>query len=512
MASSTEKHFLVDHLLADLKVRSARGGAITLSAQAVKFLLHLGSTAVLARLLAPTDFGLVAMVGAIVGFVGLFKDVGLSMATLQRPHITHAQVSTLFWINVAVSLMLTVVAVGIAPAVAWFYGEPRLSLIVVATASSFVFGGLAAQHTALLRRQMRFAALAGIDVVSIAVGIATGIALAWLGAGYWSLVAIGVAYAAIGMALCWLASGWRPSMPSRTSGVRTMLAYGSNLTGSSILQYINRNLDNVLIGWWWGAGPLGRYDKAYSLLMLPITQVNGPISAVAIPALCRLQNDWPRYRRYYCKAVSLMVFLGMPIVAFAYVAADKLVLLLLGPQWGDTVEIFRALAPAAFVGTFNVATGWVFVSLGFANRQLRLAAFNTVMIVAAMLVSLPYGPLGVARGFSVAVVALRLPHIMYCFWPTQLRLADLAGALATPLAASLGAGIGLTVWNRALPAPCDVLLISALVDGLVYVALYGSLCLATPKGRRLLWDFSELHWHLWASNGVTHDCHATTCH
>ena len=135
------------------------------------------STVILARLLTPEDFGLVAMVTAITGFMVIFKDMGLSMATIQRPEIRHEQVSTLFWINVAVSFVIMLLTAIIAPAIAWFYGRPRLVWITLAFSIGFIFGGLTIQHQALLKRNMRFGTLAAIDIISILGSIIVGVVL-----------------------------------------------------------------------------------------------------------------------------------------------------------------------------------------------------------------------------------------------------------------------------------------------------------------------------------------------
>jgi uncharacterized membrane protein len=161
----------IDHLKADLRGRSVRGGILTVIGQGVGFILQIISTVVLARLLTPADYGLVAMVAAVSGLVQIFADAGLSQATIQRPEVNHRQVSTLFWINVGFSFLLMVVLSALAPALAWFYGEPRVALITLVVAGTFLFGGLTVQHDALLRRQMRFFSLTVRDIAASVVGV-----------------------------------------------------------------------------------------------------------------------------------------------------------------------------------------------------------------------------------------------------------------------------------------------------------------------------------------------------
>src|SRR5947207_5027726 len=184
-----ERHLGTDHLLANLKGHTISGGAVTMLAQGMKFFLTLLSTMVLARLLSPRDFGLVAMVTTVTSFLRVFKDAGLSIATVQRDRITHAQVSNLFWINIAVSIVSSLVVAAMAPVLAWFYRDPRLIGITLLLSTTYLLSGSTVQHQALLKRQMRFKAMAVIEVGALTTGVVVGVVMALLGFRYWSLVA-----------------------------------------------------------------------------------------------------------------------------------------------------------------------------------------------------------------------------------------------------------------------------------------------------------------------------------
>ena len=219
------------HLQADLKGRSLRGGALTLVAQGAKFALQTASTIVLARLLTPADFGIVAMVTAVIGIANWFADVGLSEATIQQEEITQNQVSTLFWINVTVGAVLTVVIAALGPLLARFYREPRLTGITLLMSVSFLINGLRVQHDALLKRQMRYKSLALRDVVSYAIAVTLAITLAWAGGGYWAIVALPMAVNFFQMVLSWFMIRWRPGLPRRDAEIGSMLAFGGNQIG-----------------------------------------------------------------------------------------------------------------------------------------------------------------------------------------------------------------------------------------------------------------------------------------
>jgi len=488
---AADAHLRTDKLGGDLRGRSVRGGALMLASQGTKFTLTVISTAILARVLTPADFGLIAMVTAVTSFIGRLKEMGLSGATIQRAEITHEQVSTLFWVNVGFGCVLAAVMALCAPIIGWFYGRSELIPVALALGGTFIFTGLGVQHQALLKRQMRFSVLAVIEVLAPLAGMVAAVIAALAGLRYWALVIMQVV-----MALCltlsfWVTCGWRPGWPSRHAGVRSMLAFGGNLTLSDLLISATRQLDKLLLGWRWGAGPLGFYSKAYQLLLLPIQQIAWPVSHVAIPGLSRLQDDPGPYRSFYCQGLQIMAALGMPIVMFMFVAADNVVLAVLGPQWGQTVPIFRLLAPAAFVGSFSMATEWLYISQGQTGRQLRWVIVSSAAVAAGTVIGLRWGPMGVATGFSIAIFGLQLPGIMYCVRTMPVSLRDILGVLWRPTIAAIGAGVVLYGYRQAIALDKGPFVGTA-VDLAVYLLAYGLVWLILPGGRRILGEVLSL--------------------
>lgn len=488
--ANNEQYFCTDHLKDDLKGRSVRGGAITIAAQASKFILQMGSTVVLARLLAPEDFGLIGMVTVVIGFAGLFKDLGLSTATIQKAQINHEQVSTLFWINFAISCATALVVAALSPVVAWFYGETRLTWITLALASSFIFGGLTVQHQALLRRQMSFTRLAKIEIISMLVGVLSAIVSAWYGAGYWALVVMQLAIAATNAIGVWIACSWRPGLPAQNSGIRSMLAFGGNLTGFNIVNYFSRNLDNVLIGQYWGSQELGLYALAYKLILLPIQQINAPVSSVALPGLSSLQTEPEKYRRYYYKAILLIAIFGMPIVCFMFASADKLILLLLGQQWLGAIPIFRFLMPAAFNATIGVGQGWVYQSLDMVDRQLRWGIVLSILNVILFVIGVRWGAIGVAAAYGLSRPIFLVAGFTYCYKGTPLRFTELAKTLFQPVLTSFGAAAVVMIVNNLLLTDINTLtglFMDCVLYGLSYIAIW----MIIPNGKHTLLEILQ---------------------
>lgn len=479
-----ERHFATDHLMGDLKGRSVRGGAVTLSSQAIKFVLQMGSTVVLARLLLPSDFGLIAMVTAVTGFVAMFKDAGLSMATVQRKVITHDQVSTLFWINVALSAAVMFVVAALAPAIAAFYSEPRLVWVTLALAGTMLFGGFTVQHQALLRRQMRFKALAVVEIASMGGGIAVAIAMALMESGYWSLVGMVAGTALINAVLVWVLCDWRPGLPKRGSGTAAMLKFGGKLTGFNFLNYFTRNLDNVIVGAALGATSLGLYSKAYGLLLLPIRQVNSPVSAVVIPVLSRLQDDPNRFRRFYLKAVLLISSATFPIAAYIAIDAESFVQVILGDQWMGSVPVFQWLAPAAIMGGINVAPGWLCTVLDHNGRLVRWAAVCAPMMAIGFLVGVNFGVEGVAAAASFVWTSLYVWLIVWSCKDTPIQPCEILQAIGPALIATGCACLALVAFRRWIGIETSIVAIG--IHSGVFAVTYAGSWMALADWRSLV--------------------------
>ena len=421
----------------DLKERVVRGGFAKIGSQAANFALRIGSLMVLARLLDPKDFGLVAMVTAITGVFALFKDAGLSMATVQRASITDEQASTLFWINMLLGAILAVLIIAIAPVLVAFYHEPRLFWVTVAFAASFLLTGATAQHSALLQRQMRFTTLAIIDTLSWLLSIATGVGMAFGGCGYWALVGMAVIYPAASTVCMWLATAWVPGRPHRKVGIRSMIRFGGTITLNGLVVYIAYNLEKVLIGRYWGAEALGTYGRAYQLINIPTSNLDSAIGGVAFSALSRLQDDPTRQKSYFLKGYSLLLTLTLPITFACTVFANDVILVFLGPKWKDAVLIFRLLAPTIAIFALINPFAWLLYSMGLVGRSLKIAFVIAPLVIAAYLVGLPYGPSGVALAYSAAMTLWVIPHIAWCVHGTTISLRDILRIVSRPFLSSI---------------------------------------------------------------------------
>jgi O-antigen/teichoic acid export membrane protein len=424
----------------DLKERAIRGGFAKMCAQGANYAVRIGSLAVMARLLSPKDFGLVGMVTAFTGVLSLFRDFGLSAATVQQVEVTDDQVSTLFWINILVGVLLSLLTVAMAPVAVAFYHEPHLFWVTIALGTSFIFNAVGVQHSALLQRQMRFSALATIDVISWVVSTALGIIMAAMGFGYWALVASAVSFPVVGTVCMWLTAGWIPGRPRTGVGLRSMMRFGSGLTVTGLIVYVAYNFEKVLLGRFWGADAVGLYGRAYQLSNLPIDNLNSAVGEVAFSALSRVRNDPPRFRNYFLKGYSLVLVMTIPITIAVALFAPELISVLLGPKWKDAASIFRLLAPTILVFAVINPIGWLIFSLGMVGRSLKVALVLAPVMICGYVAGLPYGPKGVALAYSSVMVLWVVPHIAWGVHGTVVSFRDIALTASRPLVSGIVAG------------------------------------------------------------------------
>lgn len=442
----------------DLKQRTIRGGAAKICSQAASFVLRMGSLMVLARLLDPKDFGLVGMVTAVIGVFNVFKDFGLSAAAVQRSKITQEQASTLFWINILVGVTLGFVTVAMAPLIVIFYHEQRLFGVTAVLAAAFPFNAAGVQHASFLERQMRFTTLSLIDVGSMLVSTAVGVAMAMRGFGYWALVATTVLTPLVFSICVWATARWVPGRPHRQVGIGSMIRFGGTLTVNGLLMYFASNFDKVLLGRFWGVESLGIYGRAYQLINIPTDNLNSAAGTVTFAALSRLQSEPSRLRSYFLKGYSLVLSLSIPIAFTCALFAQDMILVFLGPKWKSAAIVFRLLVPTTLVYAIINPLGWLLSSLGMVGRGLKISLVLGPVMIAGYLLGLPYGPKGVAFAYSAVMVLCVFPLVAWAIRGTVVSIHDILLTVWRPMisgivAAAIAFGVQLVYGPLLSPIP-----------------------------------------------------------
>lgn len=476
--------FDTDDLQANLVRSTARGGLYTAVSTGIAATVTTLGTVLITRELTDDDFGLYGMVLVLAGFARMFVDLGLSQAVIQKPQVNHAQVSTLFWINFGIATLLAVCVAAATPLLVWFYDEPRIAPVNLAMAGLFVVSALGLQHRALLRRRLEFGRLNIVATVAPLLATAVAVVLALRGAGVWALVAIPVVSQLVTVAGMWIASGWIPGWPRRGTGVRSMLAFGGHVTGFQFVNYFARNGDNAMLGFAWGAGPLGLYTRAYSLMMLPANKINAPLTGLVVPLLSRLTEQPDRFRKTHVMVLLLLTSTMTPAVMWTILTITETVPLLFGPQWEDMIPVYIALGPACLMGVSNTTAGWLYLSLGHVHRQVRWVVIQTAILLPAMAIGLQYGALGMAVAVSVVYVGVKPFVIGYATRGTFVHLTPILVAIFEPVLVSGVAAGGAWAASEALPPTgVGVILVTKTV---VFATILSCWTLLTPRGRRTI--------------------------
>jgi PST family polysaccharide transporter len=475
------------------------GGLIAVASQITRLMIQLAGVAILARLLDPADFGLVAMAATVAGFVSLFGDLGLSTATLQRKTLTQAMVSTLFYVGLAVALFVTVVTMLLSGVASQFYGDPRVGPLTIGLALAIPLAAAGAQHGALMARGMRWVAIQAAAITGQATGLTIAILIAWrTDLGYWALVAQVVVGQLCTLVMQWSACKWRPSMTLGIQQTFREIGFGVNLTGFGLANYFHRQIDNVMIGKRWGEAELGFYTRAYSLVALPMTMVNSAIGSAVIPLLSRHQDDSKAWRSYFLRSLSLTCFGAYGLACILTVNADGIILFVLGDSWVYSGTILFYLTFSLFPIAPMNAMGWVFISLDKSARWLRWGLFTSALFPLAYYAGLSFRSEGVAIAYSLSVAALAVPCIWYASRGTSITSADVVSAIRSPLVASVVTlAIGLLlrpVW-RPMGSTISLVLgvfVTTAVFGLVSLALL-FIDKQQESQRRLLWSLLKGH-------------------
>ena len=411
------------------------------------------------------------MVTVVTGVFEVFATGGLSTATVQRAEVSDAQISTLFWFNVAIGALLALLCLAAAPVISRFFNDPRTALIIISVAPAFIVNATGVQHLALLQRELRYLTLAAIEVGSEIVAAAIAIGMAVAGFGYWAIVASVFTCPLVVTIGAWAASGWIPGRPRGIGDVSTMLRFGGTITLNSLVVFAAYNLEKVLLGRYFGANALGLYGRAYELINLPTRTINNAIAVVAFSSLARLQGEPARFKSYFLKGYSLIVSITLPATIACAVFADDIIQVTLGPKWTEASTIFRLLAPTILVFGMINPLSWLLLSVGLQERSLKIGLVLAPLVICSYLVGLPYGPSGVALAFSTTMVLWLVPHIYWCLHGTTISVRELFSAVGRALfSAAIAAIAGASVQHFATPVSSAILRLA--LGGTVMLAVY----------------------------------------
>jgi O-antigen/teichoic acid export membrane protein len=417
----------------ELGRQALRGGVVSVLAGYGIGVLQLVSAIVLARLLTPEDFGLVAIITALTNFAPFLIDFGMGDATKQRSSITQGQVSSLFWLSTGIGFAIAAILAACGPLIASVYRDPKLESVAYYSSITFALSGMSGQHLSLLRRTLQFTTVAKIQFVGALAGAAAAVVAAIFGLSYWALVLRPMVNAACVMAGAWLACGWRPGFPVFDSEVKSMIRFGMHVVGFSVVYTFARSADRIALGLIDKPKELGFYQNAITLYDNAITSPLAQLHIVGSAALGKLQSNHAAIQEKYEAALSALAFFVMPAAVILSVTGQDTVVILMGEKWRVAGSLMSIIALRGVFQVIEGSQGWLHLSLGKPNRWKNWGIVSAIVQVAAILAGLPFGTKGVAIALLISGALIAFPAVIYAGRPAGIGIALLIRAVGRQL-------------------------------------------------------------------------------
>jgi len=322
------------------------------------------SNMVLARLLMPADFGCIGMLYVFIAISGIFISGGLGQALIQKKNPTHIDYTTVFYWNLAMSLVFYLILFFSAPAIAHFYKIPLLKDVLRVQSIVLFIQSFSIVQANQLQKQLRFKELSTRNIVSALAGMVIAIIMAFCGCGVWSLVASALLSATVSVILLWKMSTWRPTWEFSFQSLRELFSFGGLMLLSNLVETIYTNIQSLIIGRWYTAKDLGYYSQAKKLEEVPTNSLSAIVNEVSFPIFSALQDDKKALLTGVRKNIKAITYLNFPLMVLMIVIAHPLINLLYGPKWSTSAPYFQILCISSMIYTLNTLNTNVIKSLG----------------------------------------------------------------------------------------------------------------------------------------------------
>lgn len=411
-----------------LREHAARGVAWSTIQVIGTRVVSVGVFLVLARLLTPTAFGLVSLAAVFVSFMEVFVEQGFGEAIIQRGKLLPGHLDSAFWACAALGIVTTLIGLAVAGPLARLMGEPALGPILRALSPTLAITGLVSTAEAILRRELQFGSLAVRTMIGALVGGMAGMVAAFAGMGAWSLVIQALTQSIVGAAVIWLAVPWRPGFNTSWGRLRELLDFSSSVLGMNLLNFFNRQADNLLIAAVLGTTALGYYSVAYRILLMLTEIMARAINSVTLPTFSRIQDDTARLKGGYLMATRISATISTPIFLGLAALAPEVIPVVFGSKWDAAVPVMQILA---FIGLLHACiyfSSSVLLSMGMPRKALLISVANAVTNVTAFAIAVHWGIVAVAaayviRGYLLAPLPLMLvKHELHFGWREFLEL------------------------------------------------------------------------------------------
>lgn len=379
--------------------------------QIIRLILQYTTTIILVNLISPNDFGLMAMAVIVIGFLEIFKDLGLSSAVIQKENPSEDLKSSIFWINVSFGIMISLVIYLAAPIVAFLYNSNAVKPILEVLAITFSISGLSMIQKAIFEKELAFKLLSKIELSASTAAFITAIVLAIYGYGVWSLVFQAMVNVFVSTFLLLFFSKWKPKFLFKFSEVKLVAHYSLNLLGFNVVNYFARNSDYFLIGKYLGETELGHYYLAYRLMLYPIQNITMVISRVLFPSFSLIKNDDDKLRYMFTQVTNGIALITFPMMTGLALVSYNFSEVFIKSGWDTNLvaQLIIILAPIGALQSVISTVGNIYQAKGKTNWMLRWSLFYTSITVIGFLIGLKWGVIGVAVSYLVTNLLMLYP-------------------------------------------------------------------------------------------------------
>lgn len=396
---------------------------------------------VLARLLLPEDFGLVALTMTFIGFITLFTNMGFGSSIIHESETSEEQLSSIYWLNYGLSVFSFLIIISTSQFAASFYNEPKLTTIVIVAALNILLNPFYIIHFKLLERDLEFKTISKINLSGTLIGSIAAIIGAFLGFGVYALILQSLVSSIVRLVMIMLYKRWRPKFYFNFKEIKHMIWYSLKFKASNMAMYFERNIDYLILGKFFTSVVLGYYAFAYNIMYTPVKRISYIFSEVLFPSFSSFKDDKNKIMKGYYKSLQLIAMVSIPGMALIAFNADLIIHFVFGAKWDEAIPIVKVLCFAGAIQSISQFGGVIFASIGKPEVSLYVSLGRTFLTVMAIVIGVQYGVLWVAYLLVVSKVFSFLLFLMVLNYHIPVSIAKLFDNLKTSLAIVLTLGV-----------------------------------------------------------------------
>jgi len=377
-------------------------------------LVGLVISGVLSRLIKPAEFGIIAMVSMAIGFLNVIKDFGFGAALIHKKEVSDDEYSTVFWFNLIIGVALTAIVFIASPYIGDFFNEKEVEYVTKILSFTFIINSVGIVWSNRLLKEVAFKQIFYRSFISTIISGTCAIILALNNYGVWALVAQVYTALIINTFLNYLHVKWLPSFVIKKKYVRHLVQFGIPLLADQSINYWVRNIDNLLVGKVFGKNTLAYYNKAYTLMLLPVEQLTSTLTKVLFPSFALIQDDRPQIANIYLKISRVIAFIAFPVMISLSMLAKPLILIVYGKNWTPVIPIFEVLSILGMFQALGALSGDIYLSLGETKLMFKVGLFSKTTMISGIVLGLYIGGLmGMVYGYCIGSTIAFLPELYF---------------------------------------------------------------------------------------------------